>query len=88
MQTISGATGTICQKDGLYKASDRRAQYLELIIAGSPFPNFPGGKGNKTCTWYLVTGNQATNPTTISDNDGTVTVREDGGFSGVVAIGE
>lgn len=86
MQTISGATGTTCTKDGLYKASDRKAQYLELILAGSPFPNFPGGKGNKTCTWYLVTGTQT--GTTLSDNNGTVTVKDDGGFTGVVAVGE
>jgi hypothetical protein len=83
MQTISGATGAVCTKDGLYKATDRRAQYLELYSVGDIFRNFPGGKGTKTTTWYLVTGT-STSTVTSTDGTGTVTAPDDGGFTSVV----
>lgn len=83
MQTISGLTGATCTKSGLYKATDRRAQYLELYTVGDIFRNFPGGKGTKTTTWYLVTG---TSSSSVSSTDGTGTVTSpgDGGFTSVV----
>jgi hypothetical protein len=82
-QTISGATGTVCTKNGLYKATDRRAQYLELYTVGDVFRNFPGGKANKGTTWYLITGT-TTAPVSSTDGTGTVTSTSDGGFTSVV----
>lgn len=81
--TISGATGAICTTSGLYKATDRRAQYLELYSAGDVFRNFPAGKGTKTCTWYLVSGT-STASVGSTDGTGTVTTPGDGGFTSVV----
>jgi hypothetical protein len=80
--TVSGATGTICQNSGLYKATDRKAQYLLLYAQGDLFLNFPGGKGNKATTWYLVTG--TTTSKNVSDSDGVVSGTGDGGFTSVV----
>ena len=81
--TISGATGAVCAASGLYKATDRRAQYLELYTVGDIFRNFPGGKGTKTCTWYLVSGT-STASVSSTDGTGTVTSSGDGGFTSVV----
>lgn len=81
--TISGATGTICTKSGVYKATDRRAQYLEMYFVGDAFRNFPGSKGTKTTTWYLVTGTSSSSVTN-TDGTGTVTTPGDGGFTSVV----
>jgi len=84
MQTqISGATGAVCVQNGLYKATDRRAQYLELYYVGDVFRNFPGGKGTKTTTWYLVSGT-STSSVSSTDGTGTVTTPGDGGFTSVV----
>jgi hypothetical protein len=82
-QTISGATGTVCSKSGLYKATDKRAQYLEMYTVNEIFRKFPGGKGTKDTTWYLVTGT-TTAPVTSTDGTGTVTSSGDGGFTSVV----
>ena len=81
--TISGATGTICTRSGLYKATDRRAQYVEMYYVGDAFRNFPAGKGTKTTTWYLVTGT-STSAVSSTDGTGTVTTPGDGGFTSVV----
>jgi len=81
--TISGATGTVCTKSGLYKATDRRAQYIEMYYVGDAFRNFPAGKGTKTTTWYLVTGT-STSAVSSTDGTGTVTTPGDGGFTSVV----
>ncbi len=81
--TISGATGTVCTVDGIYKSTDRRAQYLELYSAGDVFRNFPGAKGTKTTTWYLVSGT-STSSVSSTDGTGTVTSSGDGGFTSVV----
>jgi hypothetical protein len=83
MQTISGATGAVCTKSGLYKATDRRAQYVEMYYVGDAFRNFPGCKGTKTTTWYLVSGT-STSSVTNTDGTGTVTTPDDGGFTSVV----
>jgi hypothetical protein len=80
-QTISGVTGTVCQESGLYKATDRKAQYIELYTVGDTFRNFPGGKGTKGTTWYLITG---TTTGAVTDTDGTVVTSGDGGFTSVV----
>jgi len=82
-QSISGATGAVCTKSGLYKATDRRAQYVELYTVGEAFRNFPGGKGTKSTTWYLITGSSAT-AVSNTDGSGTVTSPDDGGFTSVV----
>ena len=81
--TISGATGTVCAESGLYKATDRRAQYIELYTVGDVFRNFPGGRGTKTTTWYLITGTSTASVST-TDGTGTVTSTNDGGFTSVV----
>ena len=83
MQTISGATGAVCTKSGLYKATDRRAQYVEMYYVGDAFRNFPGGRGTKTTTGYLVTGT-STSSVSSTDGTGTVTTPGDGGFTSVV----
>ena len=81
--TISGVTGATCTQSGLYKATDRRAQYIELYTVGDIFRNFPGGKGTKGTTWYLVTGS-STSSVSNTDGTGTVTSTDDGGFTSVV----
>ena len=81
--TISGATGAVCTVDGIYKATDRRAQYLELYSAGDVFRNFPGAKGTKTTTWYLVSGSSSS-AVSSTDGSGAVTSPGDGGFTSVV----
>ena len=83
MQTISGATGATCTKSGLYKATDRRAQYIELYTVGDAFRNFPGSKGTKSTTWYLITGTSSA-AVSSTDGSGTVTTPGDGGFTSVV----
>ena len=77
---VSGSTGAVCTKNGLYKATDNKAQYIELISAGTTFPPFPGGKGTKSTTWYLV--QQTT--TTVTGEGSAVTTTGDGGFSSVL----
>ena len=42
--TVSGATGSTCTKSGVYRATDNKAQYLEVIALGDIFPPFPGGR--------------------------------------------
>ena len=78
--TISGATGSICVEGGLYRATDNKAQYLQLVAKGEAFPNFPGGKGTKSCTWYLV----QTTTTAIQGEGGSATTNGDGGFTSVI----
>jgi len=50
-KTGTGSTGTICTKTGLYKASDGKIEFIELIEDGQSFPPFPGGNGKKSTTW-------------------------------------
>jgi hypothetical protein len=69
----SGATGTTCTVSGLYQATDNKAKYVQLILAGDLFPPFPGGKGTSKTTWTRVT------PTTFSSS-----TTSDGGFQSVV----
>jgi hypothetical protein len=78
--TISGTTGSICTEGGLYRATDNKAQYLQLVAKGDAFGPFPGGKGTKSCTWYLV---QATT-TAITGEGGSATTNGDGGFTSVI----
>jgi hypothetical protein len=47
-------TGTICPKSGLYKSTDGKIEFIEYIVAGAAFPNFPGGTGTKKGTWTKV----------------------------------
>jgi len=82
-ETISGVTGATCTKSGLYKATDRRAQYVEMYTVGEPFRKFPGGKGTKDATWYLITGT-TTAPVSTTDGTGSVTSSGDGGFTSIV----
>ncbi|HEU5091411.1 MAG TPA: hypothetical protein VFT30_01920 [Nitrospira sp.] len=72
--TVSGTTGQICSRTGVYRSTDNKAQYLEVVAAGDPFPPFPGGKGTSKTTWTLMT----------SSNSGTAATTEDGGFRSVL----
>lgn len=47
-------TGTICTQTGLYKTTDGKIEFIEYIVAGAAFPNFPGGTGTKKGTWTKV----------------------------------
>jgi len=49
--TSGGSTGQTCAKTGLYKATDGKIEFIEYIAQGTAFPPFPGGNGNKKCTW-------------------------------------
>ena len=49
-----GASGSICGKTGLYKASDGKITSVLLVKAGDPFPKFPGGTGTTSTTWTSV----------------------------------
>src|SRR5215207_5347964 len=66
--TISGATGSICTKSGVYRCTDTKAQYLEVIVQNDAFPPFPGGKGTKDTTWTLMT--TSTSGTAVTSDDG------------------
>lgn len=72
--TISGSTGQTCTKSGVYRCTDNKAQYLEVIVQGDTFPPFPGGKGTSKTTWTLMS-------TTTS---GTAVTTDDGGFKSVL----
>lgn len=47
----TGTTGSICAETSLYQATDGKMVFIEHIPAGETFPPYPGGKGNKSCTW-------------------------------------
>ena len=49
------ATGTLCTDTSLYKCTDNKVEYIEYIVAGDAFPNFPGGNGKGQATWYKLT---------------------------------
>jgi hypothetical protein len=51
----TGSTGSICTETSLYKASDGKIEFLELIADGETFPPFPGGTGTKKTTWTKTT---------------------------------
>lgn len=54
--TIGGTTtGSVCTETSLYKATDGKIEFLELIAAGDTFPPFPGGNGTKKTTWTKTT---------------------------------
>ena len=72
--TVSGTTGSTCSRTGVYRCTDNKAQYLEVIAQGDLFPPFPGGKGTSKTTWTLMTS------TTASGAPKT----EDGGFRSVL----
>lgn len=44
-------SGTTCTKTGLYKATDGKMEFVELIRKGDPFPKYPGGTGTTNTTW-------------------------------------
>ena len=48
-------TGALCTDTSLYKCTDNKVEYIEHIPAGTPFPNFPGGNGKGTATWFKLT---------------------------------
>ena len=48
-------TGTICTDTSLYKCTDGRMQFVELIEKDTPFPAYPGGNGKNKATWYRLT---------------------------------
>jgi hypothetical protein len=53
--TGNGTTGGTCLETSLYKATDGKIEFVELIQAGDAFPPFPGGKGTKACAWTRLT---------------------------------
>ncbi len=53
-KTSGGATGTICGKTGLYKATDGKLESVLLIKRGDAFPPFVGANGTTKTTWYVV----------------------------------
>lgn len=53
--TLGFTSGSICPDTSLYKATDGKVEFIELIDAGSAFPPFPGGNGTKKCTWSRLT---------------------------------
>ena len=72
--TVSGTTGQTCTRTGVYRATDNKAQYLEVIALNDPFPPFPGGKGTSKCTWTLMS----------ASTSGTAVTTDDGGFKSVL----
>lgn len=72
--TVSGTTGSICTKTGVYRCTDNKAQYLEVIAQGDAFPPFPGGKGTSKTTWTLMSSTTA----------GTAATDGNGGFKSVM----
>ena len=72
--TVSGTTGGICSKTGVYRCTDNKAQYLEVIAQGDSFPPFPGGKGTSKTTWTLMS----------STTEGSAVKTSDGGFKSVM----
>jgi|KBSSwiStaDraftv2_1062776.scaffolds.fasta_scaffold90508_3 hypothetical protein len=49
--TTSFTTGQVCPKTALYKSTDGKIEFTELITMNSLFPPFPGGTGTKKGTW-------------------------------------
>ena len=72
--TVSGTTGSICSKTGVYRSTDNKAQYLEVLVQGDAFPPFPGGKGTSKTTWTLMS----------TSTSGTAATTDDGGFKSVM----
>lgn len=52
--TSGGSTGQTCTATGLYKATDGKIEFIEYIRKNTAFPPFPGGNGNKKCTWSAL----------------------------------
>jgi hypothetical protein len=48
-------SGAKCTDTNLYKCTDNKVVYIEHIAAGSAFPNFPGGNGKGSATWFPIT---------------------------------
>lgn len=53
--SLGFATGTVCPKSGLYKATDGKIEIIEYIPQDTLFPPFGGGNGTKKATWSRVT---------------------------------
>ena len=51
----SGKTGGTVMKTGLYKASDGKTEFIELLEQNQLFPPYPGGNGTAKCTWTRMT---------------------------------
>jgi hypothetical protein len=66
--TVGGSTGQICTKSGVYRCTDNKAQYLEVVLANTAFPPFPGGKGTSKTTWTLMTTSTSSGGTVQSDD--------------------
>ena len=73
--TSGGSTGEICNDTSLYTASDKYMQFIEYIENGAVYPYFPGGNGNKKCTWSrlsLSTDGSKTSFTSVKVESGTL----------------
>jgi hypothetical protein len=55
ISTDSGKTGGTVMKTGLYKASDGKMEFIELLEQNQLFPPYPGGNGTAKCTWTRMT---------------------------------
>lgn len=48
---VSGQTGTVCTRTGLYKATDGKTAVIEVYEQGQLYLAYPGGNGKTKCTW-------------------------------------
>ena len=56
--TTGYATGTVCQRSGNYRASNK---YLDLILAYAAGEIFLPFSDGKKCTWYALSPSLSTN---------------------------
>ncbi len=47
--------GAICTETSLYKTYDGQVECIQLIAAGTPFPNNMSGAGTGNVTWFKLT---------------------------------
>jgi hypothetical protein len=56
--TTGYATGTVCQRSGNYRASNK---YMDIVIAYAKGDIFFAGPDGKKTTWYALTSTLSTN---------------------------
>lgn len=56
--TTGYATGTVCQRSGNYRASNK---YMDIVVAYAKGDIFFGGPDGKKTTWYALTSTLSTN---------------------------
>ena len=45
---------TICGETSLYKTFDGQVEYIQLVAAGTPFPQNLSGGGQGNAVWYKL----------------------------------